>query len=112
MNIVFFQYLPDVLIIYATIMLLINYKYPNKMKSSIILIILGFILKAIVYFNFTNSDERIKKESIISNQIFQSKMEKVKKLKEFNYSKEYENVSNSITKDADKIHNSVKKLNN
>ena len=110
MNLVAFQYLSSAVIIFF---LLLGFYLHKKNK-------LGFwylgafltvlFISEFVYFNFTNSDKRIKVEKANSNLIFQKKLDdnSITKVKEFNYSEEFENSENSITKEADSIHKSIK----
>jgi len=110
MNFVLFQFLSDIGIFGIILLILWNLKY-KKINNKIILFILGilFLLKFTLYYNFANSTQRIKEELKNSNQIFESKLkEPVKKIQKFNYKKEFNNISNSINQEQNKIHNSIK----
>ena len=109
MHIVLFQFLPDIFLIVAIGYLIYAFRKNEYKKIAIGLFVFAIILKSIIFFDFTNSNKRVKEESQMSNQIFQSKMEKAKRIPEFNYTKDYKDVSNSISNEANEIHNSIKK---
>jgi len=110
MNIVLFQHLFDILIIVSLLMTFFTYykKEYNLAKIYLISTFVIVLLKGFVYFNFANSDNRVKQENINSTKIFQAKMKPIKKKKEFNYTKDFKDTSATITKEVDKIHNSIK----
>jgi len=111
MNVVLFQHIFDILIIVSLLMTYITYKKEHYDLAKIYLIstLVIVLLKGFVYFNFTNSDHRVKQENINSTKIFQAKMKPIKKINEFNYSKDFKDASVTITKEVDKIRNSIQK---
>jgi len=111
MNFVLFQFLSDIGIFSIILLILWNLK-TKKFDNKIILFILGilFLLKFTLYYNFANSTERIKEELKNSNQIFERKLEEpIKKVQNFDYKKEFNDISKSIDKEQNKIHNSIKR---
>jgi len=111
-NVVTFQYLGDIFILSSVIAMVIAYKMEKKglIKILIAIVILIFLLKGMIYFNFAEPTKRIKKEEQASTQIFQAKMkEPEQRIKEFNYTENFDDTSSSIDEEVNKIHKSVVK---
>lgn len=112
MNIVLFQYLGDIFILSSVIAIVLAYKMEKKglIKILIVIDVIIFLLKGVIYFNFAEPTKRIKKEEQASTQIFQAKMkEPEKRIKEFNYTENFDDTSSSIDEEVNKIHKSVLK---
>ena len=111
MTFVIFQYLLDIAILIGVggIAFAIKKKNKSLMIYFIIAILSILLLKNFIYVNFTGSNTQVKKEANAANTIFQAKMNvKEKHLKEFNYTKDFQDVSKTIENQANEIHNSIK----
>lgn len=113
-NVVIFQFVIGMVVVSGFILAIYGAMKGKRTLSIIgdILLITGLIVNGFVYFNFTGSDKRVKEEAKQSNMIFQSEMKiPTKHIQEFNYSKDFRDISSSISKETKQIHNEVKKGN-
>ena len=110
-NVVLTQYILDAMIIVSIIGIIYGVRKKNKgiVKILSIWLIITIIASAIIHFDFTGVNERVKIEGNNADQIFQSKMkEPEKRTQEFNYSKDFKSESKDITDEADSIHKNIK----
>ena len=111
MNVVFFQYFFDLIILISVVgMILGVMKKKNKLRNfSIIVFILTLLSSYFVFVNFTGTTKRIAVEKQNANNIFQSRMKEPKEvIKNFNYKEQFKDVSKTITTQANDIHKEVK----